>query len=150
MKVSSRKSEANQAWAIKRYVPISRRKVARIGDICKGIDVEEVKYRLSLFPQRAAREVLETVKTAENSFIGKFPNSDIGSLFVKSITADKGASMKRLMYRARGSADRIQKRSCHISVVVEEKAIKVAKPVKSEKKVIEEKRDKKINKQEKE
>lgn len=117
-----RVDKANEVRAIKKYVPISRRKIARIGDICKGHKVEEVKYRLSFFPQKAAKEVLETIKTAENSFMGKFPNANLENLVVKSITADKGPSMKRLMYRARGSADRIQKRSAHLTVVVGEKA----------------------------
>lgn len=109
------------AKSVKKYVPISRRKVARIADLCRGKKVEEVRYRLSFFPQRAAKEVLEAIKTAESSFLGKNPNGNIERLIVKTIVADKGPSMKRLIYRARGSADRIQKRSCHIVVEVAEK-----------------------------
>lgn len=111
----------NEGRAIRKHVSISRRKVARLGILCVGKKVEEVKYRLSFFPQRAAREVLEAIKSAENSFLTKNANANLDLLKVKSMIVNKGPSMKRLMYRARGSADRIQKRSSHITVIVGEK-----------------------------
>jgi large subunit ribosomal protein L22 len=110
----------SEVKVIKRYISISPRKIGRLALLCVGKKIEEVKYRLSFFPQRAAREVLETVKSAENSYIIKNPKGNLDLLRVKRVIINKGPSMKRLIYRARGSADRIQKRSSHLTVIVGE------------------------------
>jgi len=41
-------------------------------------------------------------------------------LKVSTIFVDEGVSLKRIMPRAKGRADRITKRSCHITVKVSE------------------------------
>ena len=43
-------------------------------------------------------------------------------LFVKEIRIDEGPRLKRVWFRARGRADQLLKRMCHITVVVDEKA----------------------------
>jgi large subunit ribosomal protein L22 len=44
------------------------------------------------------------------------------ALVVKTIFADEGPAFKRYMPRARGRADRIRKRTTHITVVVDDGA----------------------------
>ena len=50
-------------------------------------------------------------------------NSDIDKLSVKSIIVNQGMRLKRMKPRARGRADRIQKKSCHINLALNSKEI---------------------------
>lgn len=43
---------------------------------------------------------------------------DIDTLRVSTIYVDEGITLKRIMPRAKGRADRISKRTCHITVKV--------------------------------
>ena len=45
---------------------------------------------------------------------------DVDTLFVKTIFVDQGPTLKRFRARAMGRGTRILKRSCHISVVLDE------------------------------
>jgi len=47
-------------------------------------------------------------------------NLDEEMLYVRELQINEGARMKRIWPRARGRADRVIKRSCHISVVIDE------------------------------
>jgi large subunit ribosomal protein L22 len=47
---------------------------------------------------------------------------DEDMLYVKEIRIDEGPRLKRLWCRARGRADQLLKRMCHITVIVDEKA----------------------------
>jgi len=42
----------------------------------------------------------------------------VDELKVSTICVDEGMTMKRIMPRAKGRADRILKRSCHITITV--------------------------------
>ena len=53
---------------------------------------------------------------AENNY-----DMDVDSLYVARAFVDQGPTMKRIRPRARGMADRIRKRSSHITVILEEK-----------------------------
>ena len=47
--------------------------------------------------------------------------ADVDELKVGSICVDEGTTLKRIMPRAKGRADRISKRTCHITVMVADK-----------------------------
>lgn len=47
--------------------------------------------------------------------------ADVDELKVKTIFVDEGVSLKRIKPRAKGRADRITKRTCHITVKVADK-----------------------------
>jgi hypothetical protein len=70
------------------------------------------------------------------------------SLFVESVTVNKGIVLKRSMPRARGSASRINKRTSHVALfLIEKTAEKKAKPAKkAEKEVIIAKKSKSVTK----
>lgn len=109
-----------EATCIKKYVGISRRKIARLAKECVNLTVTKASANLSFFPQKAARELAKTIKSAESNLLVKNPNSNPDTIKIKEIIVNQGASMKRMLPRARGSADRIVKRSSHIKVVVSE------------------------------
>jgi len=43
------------------------------------------------------------------------------TLFVKTIVVDEGPTLKRMLPRARGRADLLRKRTCHITITLEER-----------------------------
>jgi large subunit ribosomal protein L22 len=47
--------------------------------------------------------------------------ADVDELRVSRICVDEGTTLKRIMPRAKGRADRISKRTCHITVMVADK-----------------------------
>ena len=104
--------------ATKKYVGISRRKIARLSNEFKNKKVFLTKAKLSFLPQKAARVLYQAIKSAESNFQFKNPNYNTDDLTVKSILVDVGPTLKRMRPRARGSADVIKKRSCHIKVIL--------------------------------
>ncbi len=116
-----------ESVAKKKYIRISRRKIARIGKECIGKRVRQVKAQLTFLPNKSARELLQTLKSAESNFLVKSPNSNPDELLVKNILVDKGPSFKRMIYRAKGRGNRIEKKTSHVKIILEYKE-KVATP----------------------
>ena len=106
-----------EAKAIAKRVRISSQKVRRIADLVRGKPVADALDMLSFEPQQPAavvKKVLESaIANAENN-----EGADVDDLKVAEIFVNEGMTMKRIKPRAKGRADRILKRSCHISVTV--------------------------------
>lgn len=96
---------------------ISAQKARLVADQVRGRPVEEALSLLEFSNKKAAhivRKVLNSaIANAENN-----EGADVDELKVSSIFVDEGATMKRIRTRAKGRADRIFKRSCHITVKV--------------------------------
>ena len=96
---------------------ISAQKVRLVADQVRGKPVEEALSVLEFSPKKAAhivKKILDSaIANAENN-----EGADVDELKVSSIFVDEGTTMKRLRPRAKGRADRILKRSCHITVKV--------------------------------
>lgn len=108
-----------QAKAVTRNVRISATKVRQVLDVVRGKPVDRALSMLQYMPQKAAREVARTVKSAAANAENNFDMSP-EDLVIKTIYADEGPTLKRFMPRARGRADRINKRTTHITVVVDD------------------------------
>lgn len=96
---------------------ISAQKARLVADQVRGMPVEEALTLLEFSPKKAAhivKKVLDSaIANAENN-----EGADVDELKISSIYVDEGMTMKRLRPRAKGRADRILKRSCHITVKV--------------------------------
>jgi large subunit ribosomal protein L22 len=96
---------------------ISAQKVRLIADQVRGLRVEEALGLLEFSPKKAAhivKKLLDSaIANAENN-----EGADVDELKVSTIFVDEGMTMKRLRPRAKGRADRILKRSCHITIKV--------------------------------
>jgi large subunit ribosomal protein L22 len=96
---------------------ISAQKARLVADQVRGMAVEDALSLLEFSPKKAAhivKKVLDSaIANAENN-----EGADVDELKVSSIYVDEGMTMKRLRPRAKGRADRILKRSCHITVKV--------------------------------
>jgi large subunit ribosomal protein L22 len=96
---------------------ISAQKARLVADQIRGKNVEQALNILTFSPKKAA--VL--VKKVLNSAIANAEHNegaDIDELRVSTIFVDEGMSLKRILPRAKGRADRIVKRTCHITVKV--------------------------------
>lgn len=96
---------------------ISAQKARLVADQVRGMPVEQALSLLEFSPKKAAhllKKVLDSaIANAENN-----EGADVDELKVSSVYVDEGTTMKRLRPRAKGRADRILKRSCHITVKV--------------------------------
>ena len=103
--------------AVAKHIRISPRKVRYVADMVRGKSVVEARGILKLIPNRGGVPVLKVVNSAAEH------NNDMNedALYIKRIFVDEGVTWKRIKPRAMGRADRIFKRTCHITVVVSEK-----------------------------
>ncbi len=99
---------------------ISARKVRLVADTIRGKHVDEALAILRFLPQGSAPHMTKLVKSAIANADNNFQLSP-EDLYVTKVLVDEGPTMKRMSARARGRGDRILKRSCHITVVVDDR-----------------------------
>jgi len=109
-----------EAKAHLKYARISSRKVKIVLDLIRGKNADEALGILKN-TRKAASEYLikllnSAVANAENNF-----SMDKSKLYVSQCFVCPGPTLKRMMPRARGSADTILKRTSHVTIVVKEK-----------------------------
>jgi len=109
-----------EAKAIEKYLKISSRKIKFVADVVRSKPVEEAIGILSLTPKRAAVYVKKAIQSAAANAMENFKEYKLSedNLFVKEIYATEGPTLKRFKPRARGRADRVLKRTSHITVMV--------------------------------
>ena len=106
-----------QAQAKLRGARLSAQKARLVADQVRGRQVEEALNLLSYSSKKGA----DIIKKLLNSAIANAEHNegaDVDELKISEIYVDEGMTMKRIMPRAKGRADRILKRSCHISITV--------------------------------
>ncbi|MEK7322607.1 MAG: 50S ribosomal protein L22 [Pseudomonadota bacterium] len=109
-----------EAAAKLRYARLSAQKGRLVADQVRGMPVDRALNLLAFSPKKAAgifKKVLESaIANAEHN-----EGADVDELKVTKVFVDEGPSQKRIRARAKGRANRILKRTCHISVVVGDK-----------------------------
>jgi len=105
--------------AILKNAPLSAQKARLVGDQIRGMPVEKALNLLKFSSKKAAtiiKKVLESaIANAEHN-----ESADIDDLRVSTVYVNEGATMKRFKARAKGNANHILKRSCHITIKVAE------------------------------
>ena len=100
-----------------KFARLSASKARVVLDLIRDDDLEQAREELQFCDRGAATvisKVLESaVSNAENN-----ENLSADELYVAECWADEGPTLKRWRPRARGRATRINKRTCHITVVV--------------------------------
>ena len=104
-----------------RYLRASPRKVRIVADLIRGKGVEEALTLLKFTRRGTADPLHELISAALASAELKDKKIDADSLVVKSIHVDQGPTLKRFLTRSMGRANRINKKTSHITVVLEEK-----------------------------
>jgi large subunit ribosomal protein L22 len=106
------------AYASARFVRITPMKARRVVDMVRGMSVEEARPLLKFAPQAAAETVLKVL----NSAVANAETTEglaTGDLVISVAQVDEGPTMKRWRPRAQGRATRINKRTSHITLVVQ-------------------------------
>ena len=121
---SKQKALARQAAADTRpratakFVRISPFKVRLVLDIIKGKPVVEALAILENTPKSASEVLYKLVNSAAANAENN-QNLSRNDLYVAECYANEGPTLKRIMARAQGSASRINKRTSHITVVLD-------------------------------
>ncbi len=109
-----------EAKAYLKYARISPRKVKIVLDLIRGKDAGVAMGILKTTPKSASEYLIKllgsAVANAENNF-----HMDASRLYVSECFVCPGPTLKRVMPRAKGSADRILKRTSHVTLVVKER-----------------------------
>ncbi|MEA3509571.1 MAG: 50S ribosomal protein L22 [candidate division NC10 bacterium] len=107
--------------AVLKFVRVPPRKARLVVDLIRGQDVGQALTIVRFTPKRAARIVEKLLRSAMANAQHNHGVRDVERLFVKAVTVDEGPRSKRWEPRAMGRATPIQKRTSHITIVLEER-----------------------------
>lgn len=108
-----------------RTLRMSPQKVRLLLPQIRGMAASEAIARLRLMPQAAAIPVAKVITSAVANAEHNYSLA-AADLVVKQASADEGPSLKRFRPRARGRADQYQRRTSHVTIILE--ALPQAKP----------------------
>jgi large subunit ribosomal protein L22 len=114
------------AFAVARFVRVTAQKSRRVGDLIRGDSVENALATLQFAPQAVAEVFYKLVDSAASN-AETTEGLDRSNLIITVVQVDEGPTMKRWRPRAKGAANRILKRSSHLTVVVQPQEIVAAR-----------------------
>ena len=103
-----------------RFARTSPQKARLVADQIRGLPVAKALEVLT-FSTKSSAQLIKKVLNASIANAEHNNGLDIDNLQVAKIFVDEGPTMKRIMPRAKGRADRINKRTSDITVVVSER-----------------------------
>ncbi len=110
--------------ATTKFLIASPTKVRPVANVIKRKSCTEAAAILEVMPQKGAKLLSKTLKSAVSNALNRNKQLDEDMLYIKEIRIDEGPRLKRVWFRGRGRADQLLRRMCHITVVVDEKAVK--------------------------
>ena len=108
--------------AVTKYLLVSPFKIRPVADLIRRKPYPEAVSLLENMPHKGARLIKKTVASAASNALNLDKQLVEDMLYIKDIRIDEGPRMKRVWFRARGRADMLLKRMCHITVVVDQSA----------------------------
>ncbi len=97
--------------------PLSAQKCRLVADMIRKTNVSTAVDILRFTPKKGAKIMLKLLESAianaENN-----NGADIDELEIGLVLVDEAATLKRISPRAKGRANRICKRNCHITITV--------------------------------
>jgi ribosomal protein L22 len=112
-------TETQEVRAQAKWVRTSARKARLVAEHIRGLPVADARAVLAFTPRAAARDMEKVLRSAvanaeaNHGLYGE-------DLVVAAAFVDEGPTLKRWRARARGRVARIRKRTCHITVVLEQ------------------------------
>lgn len=115
--VATKTNERPGTRAVARYVRVSASKAREVLNLVRGESYGRAAEILA-FSERSVSDVVG--KLLESAVANAENNDGIPAeeLFISTCYADEGPTLKRWRPRARGRATRINKRTCHITIIV--------------------------------
>ena len=105
-----------QSMAKLRYVRVSPQKARLVANLVRGRDVSEAIEMLGFVEKKSAPIIKKLVESAVANAEQSNDDVDIDDLFIETIYVDAGPSLRRFRPRAQGRANRILKKTSHITV----------------------------------
>ncbi|MBW8742167.1 MAG: 50S ribosomal protein L22 [Acidobacteria bacterium] len=119
MSTVSTNGTSREVQAQAKFVRSSARKARLVADLIRGRSVPEARTILAFSSRAVARDVEKVLHSAVSN--AEANHQLVGdNMFVSAAYADEGPTMKRWRARARGRVARIRKRTCHITVKLQE------------------------------
>ncbi len=109
-----------EAKAYLKYARISPRKVKIVLDLIRGKDAAVAMGILKNTPKAASEYLIKLLNSAIANADHNF-GMDVSKLYVSECFVCPGPTLKRIMPRAQGRADRILKRTSHVTLVLKER-----------------------------
>jgi large subunit ribosomal protein L22 len=103
-----------------RYLRVAPRKVRLVADQVRGLSAQQAIDLLTFARKSGAQDLSKLIRSAVSNADQK-GGIDVDNLVIKTVLVDQGPIIRRFLARARGSASRINKKTSHITVVLEEK-----------------------------
>lgn len=105
-----------------KHLRIAPRKVRLVADLIRGKMADDASKILEFTIKKGAHPMknllMQAIANAKNNF-----QIEADNLYISKVFVDEGSKLKRWMPRSRGTAMEIQKKLCHITMVLEEKEI---------------------------
>ncbi|SRR5208283_5219319 len=106
--------------ATAKWLIASPSKVRPVADLVRKRPYSEAIAILDNVPNKGAGLIRKVVVSAAANALNRNRKLDEDMLYVREIRIDEGPRMRRVWFRARGRADMLIKRMCHISCVIDE------------------------------
>lgn len=129
--MAERQKEIKKQTAVAKLndVPTSPRKMRLVADIIRGVEVNRALDILKYSKKEASVRLEKVLKSAIANWEAKNEDDrkelESGNIIVKSIMVGQGRSLKRIRTAPQGRAARIRKRSNHVTIVLDKKAVKL-------------------------
>jgi large subunit ribosomal protein L22 len=107
--------------ALLRHTRTTPQKARLVANLIRGKNVNDAINILSFTRKRVAEKFQKLLKSAIANAEENHKVLDVEDLIIKNVMVDEGVTWKRNMPRARGSATTIQKKTSHITLILEEK-----------------------------
>ncbi|OHA62315.1 MAG: 50S ribosomal protein L22 [Candidatus Wildermuthbacteria bacterium GWA2_46_15] len=102
------------------HLRMAPRKVRLVADVIRGKNALKARANLSFLPRRAAKPFLGLLDSALANAKNNF-QLDEKTLYLAKVLVDEGPKLKRWRPRARGRAFPIQKKTSHLTIVLQER-----------------------------
>jgi large subunit ribosomal protein L22 len=103
-----------------KFILTSPYKIRPVADLVRRRSYPDAMAMLENMPHRGAALIRKTVKSAAGNALDLNKKLAEDMLYIKDVQVNEGPRLKRIWYRARGRADMLLKRMCHITVVIDE------------------------------
>ncbi|HLP12138.1 MAG TPA: 50S ribosomal protein L22 [Flavobacteriales bacterium] len=109
----------NLGLAVLRDHPTSPRKMRTLADLVRGMNVLHALHVLQHNPKHSSKSLEKLLRSAIDNWSTKNGNQNSEKLVVKTIMVDSARVLKRIRTAPQGRANRIRKRSNHVTIVVD-------------------------------
>ena len=124
-KERNKENRERRPFAIHKYARISDRKARIVLEQIKGKDIVHALGILKYSPRHGSTLIEKVLKSAiaNAEHNEMYSDLDVSNLYVEEAIANQGPTFKRIQPRARGMAYRINKKTSHITVILNEREV---------------------------